>query len=260
MRQKAFQINAFSSELFSGNPSLVVPLGQWFDDSLMQKIATESGLTCAFFVGANGDYRIRWFTPRAEIEGICGHGTLAAGYVILDELRDTSDEVVFHVPAGDLRVRRMDGHYVLDLPALNPTPRPRPKNLKLALGQEPEAVFGALDFIAVFSAEQDVIGFEPNLSAMADLPLRAVIITASGRDVDFVSRWFMPKNGGGEDTGITGSGHCSLVPYWADRLRKTTLTARQLSPRGGRIDCKLNGNRVYLSCMAVKYMEGILYL
>ena len=121
-------------------------------------------------------------------------------------------------------------------------------------------MFGALDFIAVFSAEQDVIGFEPNLSAMADLPLRAVIITASGRDVDFVSRWFMPKNGGGEDTGITGSGHCSLVPYWADRLRKTTLTARQLSPRGGRIDCKLNGNRVYLSCMAVKYMEGILYL
>jgi PhzF family phenazine biosynthesis protein len=226
----------------------------------MQKIATESGLTCVFFVGENGDYQIRWFTPRTEIEGICDHGTLAGEYVIFNDLSDTADETVFHVPAGDLRVRRQDGRYILDLPALNPTPRQRPANLQLALGREPEAILGALDFIAVFSAEQDVLRFEPNLNAMADLPLRAVIITAPGTDVDFVSRWFMPKNGGGEDTGITGSAHCSLVRYWAHRFEKTALSARQLSPRGGRIDCELKGDRVYLSCMAVKYMEGYLSL
>jgi PhzF family phenazine biosynthesis protein len=259
-QQKIFQINAFTSETFSGNPALVCPLQEWLDDRLMQKIAAESGFTCAFFVGHNGHYEVRWFAPTAEIEGICGHGTLAPGFVILTELDDPSDEITFHVQAGDLRVRRSGDGYILDLPALPPTPQPHPEDIQAILGQTPDALIGALDLIAVLPDERDVARFRPDYARMRMLPLRAVIVTAPGADVDFVSRWFAPKHGEREDTGITGSAHCSLVPYWADRLGKTILHARQLSPRGGRIDCELHEDRVWLHCMAVKYMAGHLYL
>jgi PhzF family phenazine biosynthesis protein len=258
--QKIFQINAFTSDLFSGNPAIVCPLHHWFDTELMQRIAAESGRTSAFFVGANGHYEIRWFTPRTEIEGICGHGTLAAAFVIFNELRDKSEEIVFHVSAGELRVRPDDGCYVLDLPALNPTPCPLSDNTIEILGRAPEDLVGALDLVVAFSAEEQVAGFKPNLNSLKGLPLRAVIVTAPGYKVDFVSRWFAPKQGEGEDTGFTGSAHCSLVPYWANRLGKTRLRARQLSPRGGTVDCELIGDRVWLSCKAAKYMQGCLYL
>jgi len=258
--QQIFQINAFTTQSFSGNPAVVCPLQKWLDVELMQKIAAECGRTCTFFVGGDGHYELRWFTPQAEIEGICGHGTLSAAFVILNELGDKSAEIVFHVAAGELRASRSNGGYILDLPALDPTPHPIPENLREILGREPEALLGALDLIAVFSTAEQVAGFEPNLSAMADLPLRAVIVTAPGTDVHFVSRWFAPKHGGGEDIGITGSAHCSLVPYWAKRLEKAKLRARQLSPRGGALDCELNGDRVWLSCAAAKYMQGYLYL
>jgi PhzF family phenazine biosynthesis protein len=259
-QQKIFQINAFSSETFSGNPALVCPLQEWLDDQLMQKIAAESTLTCAFFVGHDGHYEVRWFAPTAEIEGICGHGTMASGFVILTELDDRSDEITFHVRAGDLRVCRSDSGYILDLPALHPTAQPQPDNIQAIFGRTPDALVGALDLIAVLPAEDDVASFQPDYAAMRTLPLRAVIVTAPGREVDFVSRWFAPKHGEKEDTGITGSAHCSLAPYWADRLGKTTLRARQLSPRGGLIDCELRDDRVWLRCMAVKYMQGSLYL
>jgi PhzF family phenazine biosynthesis protein len=255
-----FQINTFTLDLFSGNPAIVCPLQRWLDTELMRRIAAESRRTCAFFVGADGHYELRWFTPRTEIEGICGHGTLAAAFVILNELGDKSEEIVFHVPAGDLRVSRSNRHYILDLPSLSPTACPLPERITEVFGREPEALLGALDLIAVFSADQHVADFKPDLESLKDLPLRAVIVTAPGGDVDFVSRWFAPKQGEGEDTGITGSAHCSLVPYWANRLGKTRLRARQLSPRGGIVDCELNGDRVLLLCTALKYMQGYLYL
>jgi PhzF family phenazine biosynthesis protein len=255
-----FQINAFTSDLFSGNPAIVCPLQRWLDTETMGRIAAESRRTCAFFVGADGHYELRWFTPRTEIGGICGHGTLAAAFVIFTELGDTSEQIVFHTPSGDLRVRRSDGRYILDLPALIPTACPPPERITEVLGREPEALLGALDLIAVFSADRHVADFKPDLDALKDLPLRAVIVTAAGGEVDFVSRWFAPKQGEGEDTGITGSAHCSLVPYWANRLGKTRLRARQLSPRGGTVDCELNGDRVLLSCTASKYMQGYLYV
>jgi PhzF family phenazine biosynthesis protein len=260
MQLPIFQVNAFTSERFSGNPALVCPLREWIDVRLMQKIAAESGLTCAFFIGDDGHYEVRWFTPTAEIDGICGHGTMASGFIILTELGDPSDEVTFHVRAGDLRVRRASDRYVLDLPALLPTPQLQPNNTEAIFGRTPDALVGALDLIAVLPAEDDVAAFRPNYQAMSELPLRAVIVTAPGREVEFVSRWFAPKHGEKEDTGITGSAHCSLVPYWADRLGKTVLRARQLSPRGGLIDCELHADRVWLSCMAVKYMQGHLHL
>ncbi len=260
MMQPIFQINAFASGPFSGNPAAVCPLNEWLDDALLQRIATESRLTCAFFVGAAGRYRLRWFTPTTEIDGICGHGTLAAAFVIGNELGDQSEESQFDVEAGELRVRRRNDRYVLDLPALVPTPHDLPAALKRAFGREPLDVRGATDLIAVFPAEKDVADFEPDLAALAELPLRAAIVTAPGAGVDFVSRWFAPKQGEGEDTGFTGSAHCSLVPYWAERLGKTRLTAQQLSPRGATIDCELHGDRVWLLCSAVKYMQGQLFL
>jgi PhzF family phenazine biosynthesis protein len=259
-QQKIFQINAFTSKAFCGNPALVCPLQEWLDDHLMQKIAAESGITCAFFVGGDGDYEVRWFTPTTEIDGICGHGTIASGFVILTELDGSSDEVTFHVRAGDLRVCRSDDGYILDLPALNPLPQTQLKNISAIFEGTPDALVGALDLIAVLPNEEGVSGFRPDYQAMRELPLRAVIVTAPGREVDFVSRWFAPKHGETEDTGVTGSAHCSLVPYWANRLGKTTLRARQLSRRGGLIECELRGDRVRLQCVAVKYMQGTLYL
>ena len=149
LRQKIFQINAFTSETFSGNPALVCPLRGWLDDRLMQRIAAESGLTCAFFVGGDGNYEVRWFTPTAEIGGICGHGTLASGFVILTESDDRSDEITFRVQVGDLRVRRSHAGYVLDLPALHPTEQPKPDNIRAIFGPTPDALVGALDLIGV---------------------------------------------------------------------------------------------------------------
>ena len=220
MVQPIFYINAFASGPFSGNPAAVCPLREWLDDALLQQIAAESQLTCAFFVGGAGRYRLRWFTPATEINGICGHGTLATAFVISNELGDPSEELHFDIAAGELRVRPQDDRFVLDLPALVPKPYGLTAALNTAFGSEPEEVLGATDLIAVFPAEIDVADFEPDLAALAELPLRAAIVTAPGADVDFVSRWFAPKQGEGEDTGFTGSAHCSLVPYWAERLRQ----------------------------------------
>jgi predicted PhzF superfamily epimerase YddE/YHI9 len=175
-------------------------------------------------------------------------------------LGDTSEELRFDVEAGELRVRRQDDRYVLDLPALVAKPYELPRALNQAFGRVPQEVLGATDLIAVFSTEEEVADFAPKLTALAELPLRAAIVTATGDDVDFVSRWFGPKQGDGEDTGFTGSAHCSLVPYWADRLGKTRLRARQLSPRGATISCELHGDRVWLLCSAVKYLQGHLCL
>jgi predicted PhzF superfamily epimerase YddE/YHI9 len=260
VRLPVYQVNAFAAEPFDGNPAAVFPLAECLSDGLMQRIAAESGMTCAFFVGAEGSYALRWFTPKTEIEGICGHGTLASGFVAMTELGDASEHVTFRTQAGELRVARAGGGFVLDLPALVAEPWPLPKEQEAAFGRAPDEVLGALDLIAVFPAEDDVAGFVPDLKMLARLPLRAAIVTAPGTDADFVSRWFAPKHGDGEDTGFTGSAHCSLVPYWAKRLDKTRLKARQLSPRGATIDSVLADGRVLLSCSAVKYMQGEIFL
>ncbi|MEM1276988.1 MAG: PhzF family phenazine biosynthesis protein [Pseudomonadota bacterium] len=258
--QPVFHVNAFTSEVFSGNPALVCPLENWLDEELMMKIALESGLTCSFFVGDGGRYRIRWFTPETEINGICGHGTLAAAAVIIRELADGSDEIAFSTAAGDLRVRHDNEEFILDFPSLKPEPQAAIENLEDIFGLEPEVVLGALDLLVVLPKEDDVRNFDPNMRLLGGLPRRAVTITARGEDVDFVSRWFGPKMGSGEDAGVTGSAHCMLVPYWADRLGKTKLVARQLAPRGGSVSCELYGDRVWIRCSARTYMRGELFL
>ena len=260
MKLPVYQINAFASGAFAGNPAIVCPLERWLDDATMQKIAAENGLTCAFLVGKAGRYRLRWFAPAAEIEGICGHGTLAAAFVAANALDDTSDTLAFEVAMGTLRAERRDDGFLLDLPSLPPKPVPHPADLERLFGTRPVETAGALDFIAVFETERDVAAFDPDLEALLDLPLRAAIVTAPGDEADFVSRWFCPRHGEGEDTGFTGSAHCSLVPYWAARLGRTELQAKQLSPRGTTLTCELRGDRVLLHCAAAKYMEGWIYL
>lgn len=261
MTQSVFHVNAFASGPFEGNPAAVFPVDRWYPDELMQKMTAEAGITSAFIVGECGRYEIRWFTPATEIDGICGHGTLAAAFVIANELGDPAQELTFDTAVGELKARpQASGKFILDLPALEPKPIPPHRDIEDALGCRPEELVGALDLIAVLASEADVLDFEPRLSQLAKLPLRAVVVTAPGEDVDFVSRWFGPKHGDGEDIGFTGSAHCSLVPYWSRRLGKSNFMARQPSPRGTTLRCELHEDRVWLACSAVKYMEGKFFL
>lgn len=262
MKLPFFQINAFASGSFSGNPAAVVPLSEWLDEALLQRIAAESHLTTAFLVGRNGKYELRWFTPDTEISGICGHGTLAAAFVAATEMNDSSRTIEFRVETGCLRVSRSDfGTYVVDLPALVPELLPESDETRIAFCGKAQWVFGALDLFAVFSSADDVLDFEPDYQALLSLPRRAAVVTALGTsDVDFVSRWFCPKQGEGEDAGFTGSAHCSLVPYWAQRLGRNTLRACQPTPRGATVACELRDDRVLLTCSAYKYIDGAIHL
>ena len=255
-----FQVNAFTSQAFSGNPALVCVLPTWLHSEVMQKVAKESGLTVAFLMTGDPRYQLRWFAPKAEIKGICGHATLAAAFVAFNQLGDPAKELCFDVEAGELRVRRDGKNFVLDLPALNPTRIRLPENAREVFGCEPEETLSALDFLAVLPSERNVVEFEPDAARLLALPNRATIVTARGGEVDFVSRWFGPRHGKIEDQGFTGSAHCSLVPYWAHRLGKTQLKARQLSARGTTINCELHGDRVWMFCSACLYLEGALRL
>lgn len=262
MKLPIYQINSFASGPFSGNPATVCPLPSWIEDDLLQRIAAETRLTTAFFVGKEGSYEIRWFTADTEISGICGHGTLAAAFVAATELDDNADSFGFRIKDGWLEVsRRRDGTYVLDLPALVPEPLSDAEAIKVIFAGKAKSVLAALDLFVIFPCADDVIDFTPDYHALLSLPCRAAVITAHGDgDIDFVSRWFCPKQGEEEDTGFTGSAHCSLVPYWAQQLGRRSLRAHQPSPRGATIDCELRADRVLLCCTAAKYMEGHIYL
>ena len=213
MKLPIYQVNAFASKSFAGNPAAVCPLHRWLNDELLKRIAIENHLTTAFVVGETGAYELRWFTPQTEIEGLCGHGTLAAAFVISTELGDRSDQLTFSIRDGELRVWVKGRVLDLDFPALAPHSVEPPALIDKALGCAPLEVMGALDLMAVLGKAQDVAELAPDFTLLKKLPLRALIVTAPGTDVDFVSRWFGPKLGIDEDTGITGSAHCTLTPY-----------------------------------------------
>ena len=255
MKLPIYLIDTFTMQVFSGNPAAVCPLEDWLDEGIMQRIATENHVTTAFFVRKKAAYELRWFTPLTEIQGICGHGTLAAAFVIANELEDAADEVRFTVQAGDLRVRKVEGHFILDFPTLPVNSCSAPALLAQGLGQEPAEVLASVDFLVVFEAEEQVAQLRPRFDVLKGLPLRGIIATAPGNHVDFVSRWFAPNIGVNEDA-VTGSAHCTLTPFWAGRLGKLRLQARQLSERGGELDCELRDSRVWLRASAVKYLTG----
>lgn len=260
-----YQIDAFTSELFRGNPAAVCPLDEWLPDGLMQKIAAENNLSeTAFFVPHGQGWEIRWFTPLAEV-ALCGHATVATAYTIFCELGRTADDVVtFHSPhSGALPVRRQGDLFVLDFPAYTSTPCAADdagaQALGAALGKQPRErwLTGNSRYMAVFEHAADVQALAPDMAAMVNLG-KTVIATAPGTNgVDFVSRFFAPTLGIPEDP-VTGSAHCALIPFWAERLGKTELEAQQISARGGELRCRSRGDRVDIGGRAVRYLQGMI--
>jgi PhzF family phenazine biosynthesis protein len=254
---RLYQLDAFvtGDGPFTGNPAAVCPLDDWLDDALMQRIAAENNLAeTAFFVGAGGRYRIRWFTPALEID-LCGHATLASAAVVFDLLEPALTRVVFDSQSGPLAVERQDGRLALDFPSRPPQACAAPEALLAGLAATPREVLAARDFFVVFDSEAEVRALRPDFTRLRTLDRLGVIATARGASADFVSRFFAPKAGVDEDP-VTGSAHCSLTPFWAQRLAKKTLTARQVSPRGGALWCEDRGDRVAIAGKTALYLEG----
>jgi PhzF family phenazine biosynthesis protein len=260
MKLRLFQIDAFASRVFGGNPAAIVPLERWLDDETLQSIAAENNLSeTAFFVGEKGYFQIRWMTPTAEVD-LCGHATLAAAWVVFNEIEKGRTEVHFRSKSGPLRVSALDDTLSLDFPSRPPEPSDgATAALAAALGARPSEVLASRDYLAVYETEEDVRALKPDMPNVAALDRMAVIATAPGRDCDFVSRFFVPSLGIPEDP-VTGSAHCTLVPYWAKRLRQAKLFARQVSARGGELWCEDRGERVTIAGRCVRYLEGTIEL
>jgi PhzF family phenazine biosynthesis protein len=255
MKIRQYQVDAFATRAFEGNPAAVCPLERWLEDDLLQAIAEENNLSeTAFFVPSEIGFRLRWFTPTQEVD-LCGHATLATAHVLFEHLGYDGHSITFETRSGALAVKRSGDLLEMDFPARPPTSRVASDILVEALGTRPREVWSADDYLAVFDNEAIVRAIRPDMSLLSQLDLRGVIITATGSDTDFVSRFFAPKLGIAEDP-VTGSAHCELAPYWADRLGKCRLTARQVSKRGGSITCEMRGDRVALSGRAVTFMEA----
>jgi PhzF family phenazine biosynthesis protein len=261
-----YQIDAFSSAVFGGNQAAVVPLEAWLDDEVMQKIAAENNVSETAFIvpetkGEGDSYGIRWFTPGTEVE-LCGHATLASAFVVFEFLRLGRRAVRFTTRvAGDLRVtKREDGRLELDFPSRPPEPLAGCPGLAEALGATPRELHKARDVLALFDSPDEVARLAPDFRRLAALGAHAVIATARGRDgVDFVSRFFAPALGIDEDP-VTGSAHCTLIPFWAKRLGRTELVARQISARIGDLLCTAGPARVGIAGHAALYLRGHIYL
>ena len=255
-----YQVDAFTLGPFSGNPAAVCPLDAWLDDDIMQSIAAENNLAeSAFNVARGDDYDLRWFTPAIEVD-LCGHATLAAAYVVLNFLRPDLESVSFETISGKLTVTRAGDHLAMDLPARAPTPVRVSSALSDALGEAPAEVHQSRDILAVYEDEASVRGLSPDQGRLLALDEGlGVIVTAKGNAVDFVSRFFAPKAGIVEDP-VTGSAHCTLVPFWAERLGRSKLVAHQVSPRGGELHCEHRGDRVIMSGQCILFLTGSIHL
>ena len=258
MQLPIYQVDAFTSTLFGGNPAAVCPLEAWLPDAAMQAIAAENNLAeTAFFVREGNGYALRWFTPTVEVD-LCGHATLASGHIVFRFIEPKLETVSFRtMKAGTLQVTRRGSEMLeMDFPSRPAAPVEAPKNLLAALGGSPAEVLRARDYLVVYGSAAEVAALEPDFVALAKEDCWATIATAPGANgVDFVSRFFAPAHGINEDP-ATGSSHCTLTPYWAKRLGKAELEARQLSRRGGALRCTLQGDRVKIAGRAVLYLEG----
>jgi PhzF family phenazine biosynthesis protein len=257
MKIPLFQLDAFASGVFAGNPAAVCPLESWIDHVTMQKIAAENNLSeTAFIVPRREEYEIRWFTPTQEVP-LCGHATLASGWVVLHRLAPRRQAVTFTSQSGELGVVRDGERLALTLPRRDPEPLAMPPALVAALGVPPRALLAAADVdLAVYDDAETVARLRPDLTALAGLE-RVVCVTAPGRgyDCDFVSRFFAPSQGIPEDP-VTGSTHALLVPYWAGQLKKDSFFAKQISKRGGEIWCKLASSAVTIAGQVAPYLVG----
>lgn len=258
---KIYQIDAFTDKLFSGNPAAVVPLEEWLEDELMQKIANENNLAeTAFYVNRNDRYELRWFTPETEVD-LCGHATLASAFVIFNIENFQGEQIDFYSPrSGNLIVNKNDDWLALTFPADKIEPIDINEELENCFDKKPEAVFkGKTDFMFVFENQAEIENIKPNLEAISKLDARGVIVTAKGNEVDFVSRFFGPKVGVNEDP-VTGSAHTTLIPFWSKQLGKDEMVAQQLSKRKGFLKCKNQGEKIVISGQAKLYLKGEIFV
>jgi PhzF family phenazine biosynthesis protein len=256
-----YQADAFTNVLFGGNPAAICPLDSWLPDAIMQQIALENNLAeTAFFVKNQNGYLLRWFTPELEID-LCGHATLASAHILFTELGHNSDTIYFDtVKAGTLTVSRAGDKYAMDFPSRPPVAADIPEGLIEALGgKAPKEVLRSRDYFLVYDNEEDILNIVPDHSALAKVDTLGIIVTAPGKEVDFVSRFFAPAAGVPEDP-VTGSAHCNLIPYWAGKLGKSTLHAHQLSARKGELWCELKGDRVEMAGKVVTFLRGSIEL
>jgi PhzF family phenazine biosynthesis protein len=258
---KFFQVDAFTGHLFGGNPAAVCLLDQWLDNKLMQSIAAENNLSETAFVITTGEgFGIRWFTPIVEVD-LCGHATLASAYVIFNHTDFNAVEIIFHSPrSGILKVRKEQRKLFLDFPADEISRCDNLPGIMKCIGMMPLEIYkGKTDYMVVLGSEEEVQNLQPDFVAIAKLDARGLIVTAPGNDVDFVSRFFGPQSGVNEDP-VTGSAHTTLTPYWSGRLGKSKMNARQISLRGGSLDCQNAGTRVFIGGEAQLYLTGEIYI
>jgi PhzF family phenazine biosynthesis protein len=260
-----YQVDAFTNQPMCGNPAAVCPLSEWIADETMQKIAAENNLSeTAFFVKRDAHYELRWFTPTTEID-LCGHATLASSHVVFNCLNppNLEEKVIgfFSPRSGRLSVEKQGDILVLDFPAFSHNEIAIPEGLAEAIGKKPRQIWETQGRMAMllFENEEDIKSIQPDMAALRQIPYEAIIVTAKGMDSDFVSRVFGPRIGIPEDP-VTGATHCSLIPYWAERLGKEKLYARQLSKRRGELFCELSGERVKIGGHAVLYLKGEIYV
>jgi PhzF family phenazine biosynthesis protein len=262
MNLTIYQVDAFTKQVFAGNPAAVCPLEEWLPDDLMQRIALENNLSeTAFFVKKDGTYEIRWFTPTIEID-LCGHATLASAFVIFNQLSETESVINLHSSrSGNLSVEKQGDVLILDFPAYPPVECDLPVGVTEAVGATPDKSWEAQGnmLMLLFESEDEIKSLNPDMSALNKLEFDEIIVTAKGTDADFVSRLFAPRIGIPEDP-VTGATHCSLIPYWAQQLKKEKLYARQLSSRGGELFCELAGSRVKIGGNATLYLKGEIYV
>lgn len=257
MKIPIFQIDAFTDVPFRGNPAAVCPLDSWLDDETMQQIAAENNLSeTAFFVSDGDEFQLRWFTPVSEVD-LCGHATLATAYVLFNELGYGSEEIRFNTKSGMLNVSRSsEKKFLMDFPAVEPVAEQGPPVLYQALGLHTGTeTYKSDDFMLVLGDEDEVKDLEPNLRMLKEVNARGIIVTAPGKESDFVSRFFAPRHNIDEDP-VTGSAHTKLTPYWSDKLGKNELTAIQLSERRGHLTVRMKEKRVEISGAAVRFMKG----
>lgn len=261
MKLKIYQIDAFADQVFKGNPAAVCPLTEWLPDEILLKIAAENNLSeTAFYVRREDTFEIRWFTPNVEVD-LCGHATLATSFVLYHYENYRRNSIHFYSPrSGNLSVAVQDDLFTLNFPADQFVETPLTDELLSATDQIPVRAFkGKTDYMLVFDKEEDIRILQPNLSVIARLNARGVMVTAKGTGHDFVSRFFGPAVGVNEDP-VCGSAHTTLIPYWADQLHKKELNAFQLSNRTGELQCRLLEDRVEIGGKAVLYMKGELYI
>jgi len=254
---KIYQVDAFTDQLFKGNPAAVCILDEWLPDEKMQSIAAENNLAeTAFILPKQKGYTIRWFTPAVEVD-LCGHATLAAAYVLFNCLSYRNPEIVFYsTNSGELRVTQKNDILFLDFPTDTVNEITLTDQISACLQIKPLKVYkGKTDYVALLESEEDVQNLRPDLDKVSELKARGLIVTAKGKNVDFVSRFFAPQSGVNEDP-VTGSAHTTLIPIWSEKLGKKEMTATQLSIRGGKLICFDKGDRCLIGGNAKIYLTG----